>query len=277
MRVFAKLRAIADYQRRHLPEMRTPEDHELIREIGHHQVLGAPLTLKQVMLLGIGSAATAQRRLGRLKRLGLVRGRRSRRDGRVVELTLSPVYMKAFARLDAVLASDTAGASAPRPARRADHACALCEGDAHAVDAMLRFLREGVARGRRCVFMGPQRLVSKVERMRTESSRRKDCGRLVTSTGSADTREVMTFLGDELARADAEGKSIRIAIHLGWATERRLPFESILRIEDEIKHLIERHDGQVLCMVDARSFTGPHLVALLKAHGDGRTVALEVG
>ncbi|HUI99491.1 MAG TPA: MEDS domain-containing protein [Usitatibacter sp.] len=273
MRVFTKLRALADYQRRHLPEMRTPEDHELVREIGHHQVLGAPLTLKQVTLLGIGSAATAQRRLGRLKRLGLVRGRRSHGDGRVVELTLSPACMRAFSRLEGVLAGADAR-PAPAAGARPRHACALCNGDAHGFDAMLRFLRQGAARDRLGVFLGPGRLAAKAKSAAAGARSRR--GRLVVSDGFADVRATIALLAAQFARAHAEGKQPRVAIHAGWAIERQLPVEAILRVEDEVRHLVDRYGGEVLCVFDARTFSGPRLLELLKAHGDGRSVSLEI-
>ncbi len=273
MRVFAKLRALADYQRRHLPEMRTPEDHELIREIGHHQVLGAPLTLKQVMLLGIGSAATAQRRLGRLKRLGLVRGRRSPADGRVVELTLSPACMKAFSRVEGMLSGAEALASSTAAARAA-HACTLCDGDAHGFDAMLRFLRGGAARGRRCVFLGPERLAAKARSV--AAGARSKCGPIVVSGGFTDAKSAMAFLAAQFERGHAEGQRPRVAVHAGWAIERRLPIEAVLRVEDEIRHLVERHGGEVLCVFDARVFAGPRLVEVLRAHAHRGAVSIEV-
>lgn len=75
------------------------EDVELLREIGLHQSVGEPLTLKTLFLQGIGSAATVQRRLSRLKRLGAVHQARSTHDGRVLELMVNPEVWKLYQRL----------------------------------------------------------------------------------------------------------------------------------------------------------------------------------
>ena len=65
-----------------------------------HQAVGSPLTPTLLSLLGFGSVATIQRRLARLKRLGIVRQTRSRHDKRRIELTLSPKDLRIRALLD---------------------------------------------------------------------------------------------------------------------------------------------------------------------------------
>ena len=103
MRVFERLRALRIYEKQHLSFLRTIEDHNLIREIGYHQVEGAPLTLKRLFLLDVGSVATIQRRLRRLKQLGVVHQRRSAADGRAIELTLAPSCLKLFKKYEPFL------------------------------------------------------------------------------------------------------------------------------------------------------------------------------
>ena len=84
MRLFEKLRALRAFEKQHLDFFSTVEDHHLIGEIGYHQAKGKPLTLKQLFLLDVGSVATVQRRLRRLKELGLVQHRRAANDRRAV-------------------------------------------------------------------------------------------------------------------------------------------------------------------------------------------------
>jgi DNA-binding MarR family transcriptional regulator len=117
MRDFVRLRALADCRRRHLPFIETLEDMDIACEIGHHQMAGSPVTLKRLVFTGISSQATVQRRLRRLKRLGIVRERRSETDGRALELTLTSSALRAFSRYDALLTSVPSSAlsrSAPR-------------------------------------------------------------------------------------------------------------------------------------------------------------------
>lgn len=100
MRVFERLRALRSFEKQHLGFLRTLEDHNLVREIGYHQVEGKALTLKMLFLLDVGSVATVQRRLRRLKQLGIVHQRRSDADRRAVELTLSAKCLKVFERYE---------------------------------------------------------------------------------------------------------------------------------------------------------------------------------
>ena len=105
MRVFERLRALRIFEKRHLGFLKTIEDHNLVTEIGYHQAEGKPLTLKQLFLLDVGSVATVQRRLRRLKQLGIVHQRRSPLDGRAVELSLTPKCIRLFAKYETLLRS----------------------------------------------------------------------------------------------------------------------------------------------------------------------------
>jgi len=108
MRIFEYLGSLRSFERRHLPFLRSREDCDLVIAIGAHQERGTPLTLKQLYGLDIGSMATLQRRLSRLKRLGVVVHRRSPRDGRNMELELSPRTSKIFQRYATLVASGQA-------------------------------------------------------------------------------------------------------------------------------------------------------------------------
>jgi hypothetical protein len=103
MGVFKRLRGLTDFERQHLGFLRTIEDHYLVREIGLHQADGRPLTLKQLFLLDVGSVATVQRRLRRLRQLGVIHQHRSSADGRAIELTLSPKTIRLFEKYASVL------------------------------------------------------------------------------------------------------------------------------------------------------------------------------
>lgn len=105
MRVFERLRALRIFEKQHLGFLSTIEDHNLVTEIGYHQAEGKPLTLKRLFLLDVGSVATVQRRLRRLKQLGIVHQRRAEYDGRAVELTLTPKCIKLFEKYELVVRS----------------------------------------------------------------------------------------------------------------------------------------------------------------------------
>lgn len=101
---FHRLKALREFERRELAFLKTLQDRDLVCEIGLRQALGEPLAVKQVFLLGLGSVPTVQRRLARLRRLGVLQHRRSDADRRSVEITLSPQALRALARYADLLA-----------------------------------------------------------------------------------------------------------------------------------------------------------------------------
>lgn len=98
MGVFAVLQKTRVFRRRNLAFIERSEDADLILEIGFHQEQGKPLTMKALQLSGLVSVPTLQRRLRHLRQAGVVQTRKSARDGRAVELVLSPKVVKAYAR-----------------------------------------------------------------------------------------------------------------------------------------------------------------------------------
>jgi hypothetical protein len=99
LKIFDKVIQLTEFRRRHLPFVKTLEDLDIVRVIGVHQERGNPLTLKLLFLAGIGSVATVQRRLSRLKRLGVVHQSRVAHDKRLIKLTIDPVLMRKYRKL----------------------------------------------------------------------------------------------------------------------------------------------------------------------------------
>jgi Fic family protein len=96
--IFSKLRAMRAFEKKHLHFLRTVEDFELIHAIGYQQEIGEPMTMKQIYLLGVASAATVQRRLRHLREHGAIQLARSKADGRAVELFISRKLQKTCAK-----------------------------------------------------------------------------------------------------------------------------------------------------------------------------------
>jgi len=107
--IFGALRAQRGFERRHLCFLRTLEDRDLLYEIGYHQMRGKPLGLKQLLLLGIASVPTVQRRLRRLRQAGAIRQQRASHDRRVIEVTLAPRIAQIFSRYDELVEKDAPG------------------------------------------------------------------------------------------------------------------------------------------------------------------------
>jgi DNA-binding MarR family transcriptional regulator len=95
---FIAFKNSSDFRRRHLPFLKTLEDQDLMREIGIAQTIGRPITIAKLLSREIASPATVHRRLGRLRRLGIVEQRTAKHDRRILHLTLSPIARKLHAR-----------------------------------------------------------------------------------------------------------------------------------------------------------------------------------
>jgi hypothetical protein len=96
--LFASLRKIRQFERQHLPFVRSLIDFDIIIEIGYAQELKKPLTPKTLFLLHLGSVTTVRRRLAKLTEEGVVRRRPDPGDRRSDILTLSPASLKLIGR-----------------------------------------------------------------------------------------------------------------------------------------------------------------------------------
>ena len=102
MGIFEYLQRLRAFEQRYLPFLQTIEDFDMVRTIGLHQERGEALTLKRLFTFDIGTVATLQRRLARLKRLGVVVHKRSDLDRRNLDLRLSArttLLFERYARL----------------------------------------------------------------------------------------------------------------------------------------------------------------------------------
>lgn len=79
-----------------LPGLKTQTDFDITVEIGYHESMGKPLTLKNLLLLEIASQATVRRHLQRLINDGMVVKHILLNDHRTVSYTLTEKAHKSF-------------------------------------------------------------------------------------------------------------------------------------------------------------------------------------
>lgn len=114
---FQALSAIRQFEREHLSFAGTIEDLDIVREVGLRQEAGEPLTLSGLLALNLGSVATVQRRLARLRALEVIEQRPLARDRRSFALLLSGKVLKAYERYVVLMAKASRAARRRRPAR----------------------------------------------------------------------------------------------------------------------------------------------------------------
>lgn len=78
------------------PGIKTYKELDILIEVGYHQEMDTPLTVKQLLSLGIASQATVRRHLDQLIQSGMVTKGILVNDHRAVILLLSPSTIKAM-------------------------------------------------------------------------------------------------------------------------------------------------------------------------------------
>jgi DNA-binding MarR family transcriptional regulator len=270
------MRELHQSSRHHLPYLETHVDRDIAREIGAHQVLGAPLTLKHLLLLGIASDATVQRRLRRLKQKGVVRETRSGADRRVVELSLSPAAMKGFAAYGQALDRSIAPSAAPaRRLRAGRHSCAMAHGSAESAELIARFLAVGLRQRQACLLVAPlevQRGIRGHLRIMAPGAE----GRLEVRAGFPDPVAALEFMREFMERASRQRRRGRVAGEMRWALDSKFSFDALLEYERKLETLSRRYAASVLCAYDVCLYSGKEMLAVLKEHRDTRAFPVAI-
>ena len=105
MKLFTGLKKIREFERQHLPFLKSVIDFDIVVEIGYAEEQELPLTLKQLFLLNISSRTTVRRRLARLIEQGIVMRRKKPKDNRSTILTVSSSSLKLLGKYGSALTS----------------------------------------------------------------------------------------------------------------------------------------------------------------------------
>lgn len=89
MTAFKKLKTIREFEKARMPHLRSHEDFDIVIEVGYHEDMGEPLTLKCLLLLDITSTSTTQRRVHALVEAGILTRTRSQLDRRSIHLRVA--------------------------------------------------------------------------------------------------------------------------------------------------------------------------------------------
>lgn len=105
MKLFTGLKKIREFERRHLPFLRSIIDLDIVIEIGYAEEQGQPLTLKQLLLLNICSRTTLRRKLATLIEQGIIIRRKHPDDHRAGLLMIAPSGVKLLSKYAGTLTS----------------------------------------------------------------------------------------------------------------------------------------------------------------------------
>ncbi len=103
MKLFTGLKKIREFERRHLPFLRSVIDFDIVIEIGYAEEQGQPLTLKHLLLLNICSRTTVRRTLATLIEQGIIIRRKHANDHRASLLMIAPSGVKLLSKYGGTL------------------------------------------------------------------------------------------------------------------------------------------------------------------------------
>jgi len=107
--LFDKLRQLRAFEREHLQFLKTIEDYDLLSEIAYRQASGNRMTMNEVLRLDLGSVATVQRQLRRLRHAGVVALERHDGDRRIAVISCTAKTMRVMAEYAELLSSRGSG------------------------------------------------------------------------------------------------------------------------------------------------------------------------
>jgi DNA-binding MarR family transcriptional regulator len=271
---FEKLRALRRFRKEHPDIFGTLEGQHLVSEIGFHQANGEPLTLKQLFLIDISSIATVQRRLRRLKELGLVRHRQLPVDRRSIELILSPKCLRIYEQYDVLMSSDPAPGAAGND-REARHVCGLCDSNAGSRNLLVAFLAQGLTRGDKCVLVAPSENQGRI--LAELPLRRGASEQLLVSQGDESCTALLAWMRQVAWKAKQAGQRLCLAGDMSWALARNVALDTLMDFEKRLDAFARKGSPNMLCVYDTRLFSGGEFLHAVKCHRDHARYPIETG
>ncbi len=156
-----------------------------------------------------------------------------------------------------------------------DHVCGFYYGEEERDSLLLPFLREGLARGEKCIAvvdsMATDEVVTRLEAAPQSASGQLelyDSDGTYLRTGTFDA-ELMISFWEERARAlnaENEYPSARLLGEMSWLERVPPARESVVRYESWADGFVARYPQAVLCLYDLRKLGSGVLMDLLRTH-----------
>ncbi|QLH83439.1 MEDS domain-containing protein [Halosimplex pelagicum] len=159
-----------------------------------------------------------------------------------------------------------------------DHFALVYEGRDEQFAAAVPFLRQGLERGEKCMYVGDEASLSTVADLLRERGIDVDgaveSGALVFESvgntylrdGSFDPESMMEIYGAEIEAATAEFEALRVVAETDWLVEESVPIEAFMEYESRINDLFDDADAIALCQYDRERFPAEELIEIVRAH-----------
>jgi signal transduction histidine kinase/ActR/RegA family two-component response regulator len=162
--------------------------------------------------------------------------------------------------------------------RQGNHLCLVCEGPAGKAEAVVPFLREGLARGERCVYLAddkPEETARSLSAGGVDVPRQRRRGALALLAardvyrrgGAFDPGRMIAFLREATDRAVADGfGGLRVAGEMTWALAPGPGRDRLVEYEARLNGFFPGSRALGLCVYDRARFPAGVLREVLRTH-----------
>ncbi|WP_459193853.1 MEDS domain-containing protein [Halosimplex sp. J119] len=159
-----------------------------------------------------------------------------------------------------------------------DHFALVYEGEDEQYAAAVPFLRQGLERGEKCMYVGDERSFERVEAAMRERGIDVDAalasGALVFATvrdtylaaGSFDPEAMSTVYQNAIDSATAEYEGLRIVAETDWILENDVPIEEFMAYESRMNDIFAEEAAIALCQYNRERFPPDALVDIVRVH-----------
>ncbi|UCF78163.1 MAG: MEDS domain-containing protein [Candidatus Eiseniibacteriota bacterium] len=164
-------------------------------------------------------------------------------------------------------------------AKPGDHAAFLYRTEAEHRSVMTRFLRDGLERGQKVVYVadahGPEEILGYFSGTRFEVKPHVQCGQLVIlgaedvylRDGVFDPHGMLTLIQEEVEQAVARGfTALRVTGEMSWALQEPPGCERLIEYEAKLCEFCEDSRLLALCQYEQNSFSSELLLDVLHTH-----------
>jgi transcriptional repressor of dcmA and dcmR len=154
-----------------------------------------------------------------------------------------------------------------------NHLCGIYGSDSGFLSLAVPFLLEGLREGSICFFVGPARSQEKVRKNLEDlhpslASDIKE-GRLVLTLHRKSAKAEWKFLESHVRKAEKAGESSFRVVGDMIGIRAQVSAKELVRFEAGLdERLTRKYPISILCLYDAREFTGIELLNALKTHRD---------
>jgi PAS domain S-box-containing protein len=164
--------------------------------------------------------------------------------------------------------------------RPGDHLCTTHETPAEEIAAAVPFVRHGLARGERCLYIGEDKTTRRMTKalvgtgVRVARELKRGALRVVTDRdlprlrlGEFDPRAMVEFLRRAEAQARAEGfPGLRVAGEMAWVMGLDVPPDRLIEFEALVDEFLRDRNSVGLCQYDRSRFHPAVIFEVLRTH-----------